>query len=257
MTEDFWLEYEKEVREESGGGGIIALTEITTGYKAFPPGVSQGDSYFPSKTGDEQSRTTARAKCAALIAQHGLSARPQKGIMIRLDKDNAFTRNGPATWETDLFKWAASYTDGHNDVVLPSLKELKLRLPWKGWARVTQKPDPYYVKMGEAGMTETGQDGSPRYPSVWYVAEVYADKAEAMEAANAVAAATQPDTLPDVPDGWSPEDWEEMKPTIKEFLVTVAKVMGTDAEVVQAGAKEYGLALPYVQTLLDEVKAEA
>lgn len=246
MTEqNYWDTYDQSVKEEGVGGGVIALCVITTGYKVFPPGVDQTYAYFPAPAGNKKAREVAKNRASKLAKESGLDQRPQWGIMIRADKDNAFSRGQPATWQSDLFWWTASYTDGCKEVVVPSLKENKLSLPFKGWARIGVKDDPYAVAKGESGKTDQDQDGNPRFPVVRYVMETFASKELALEAVGDMPSPVE--SLPVVPEGFDEDGWKAIENDIEDMLgknpspekiMEIANDFGVDPSYVQAVAGE-------------------
>ena len=255
-NQGYWDQYDESVQMESGGGGIIALTEVSTGYKVFPPGVDQVDAYFPAPAGkaNKKAQGEAKKKAAKLLSDHGMDDRPQFGIMIRCEKANAFTRGQAATWSQDRFFWAANYTQACKEVVIPALKELGVApLPWTGWARIGFKPDPYKVEQGEAGKTDEDQEGNPRFPQVAYVTEVFPDKKAAMEAVGDMPTGDS-DALPAVPDGYSEEDWAT---TVDEHIAVMAKdkLDGglPEPAVVASLSKEFGVDPSYIQAVVDDI----
>jgi hypothetical protein len=248
MSENnFWDQYDQSVREEGGGGGIIALCNITTGYKVFPHGVDQADAYFPAPAGSKKAREAAKGRAAKLAGEHNLDRRPDWGIMIRMDKENAFVRGQPATWTTDMFRWAASYTDGCKEVVVPSLKDNGITLPFKGWCRVGVKDDPFAVAKGESGKTDEDQQGNPRFPVVHYVMEVFASKELALEAVGDMPTGGSPEDLPPVPSGYDEEGWEAVEKDIQDLLGKHP----TQEDILQL-AQDFKVDPSYIQAIAGE-----
>lgn len=206
----YWDTYTEVSQKESGGGGIVARARIETGYKVYVKGHDQVDTFFAASAASESEMKTAKASASAL-------GQPKWGIQIRVYRDSAVVRGAPATWQSDRFFNTDAWTDASKEVVVPSLKGSGVeKLPWEGWCRIGFQPDPFKLEQGEAGMTDSDQDGNPRYPQVAYVVEVFAD-----EAAARAALGTQPETasvggvtvvVPN--EDWTPEAWKSVWPDL-------------------------------------------
>lgn len=210
MTENFWEAYERTVQAESGGGGIVAECVIETGYKAYVSG-PQEDSFFPCGM-DDESKAAAKAAADA-AARAGGRERSRLGIQIRCKRDGAYSGGNPATWQGDRFFNADSWTEAAKDVVVPSLKEHDIRLPYTGWCRVGFQPDPYKKAQGEAGMTDTDQNGNPRFPQVAYITETFDDQ-DAAYAAIGVTEDQPAAASAGAPKGWDEATWNSVVPDI-------------------------------------------
>lgn len=174
---DFWDVFEKEEAAEAGGGGIVAKVHVEVGYKVYAS-VPPTESFFAYDPRDKNSKEKASVAAKAFATLHG--ARSAWGVQLRAEVEEAYSGGRVATWQADRCFNTDGYTDAYKGVVRPSLKANGLTIPWVGWARLGFKDDPYRVKQGEDGKTDTDQEGNPRFPLVAYVTEVFANKEAAM-----------------------------------------------------------------------------
>jgi len=251
---NFWEKYNEEVARESGGGGIICNAAIEIGFKVFVPGMDQAQVWFPYNILDPKSRDAAFAKAKALGDSYGL--KPTSGVQIHVPVETAVVRGQPATWKADRYFFTALWTDAAKQVVVPSLQKQGIpALPWTGWCALGFMDDPYKAGLGAAGMTDTDQEGNPRFPQVAYVTAVYKTQQEAAAAATAggagaavatstVAAPAAPAAPGNVsfPQGWDLASWQSCWPAIRQ-----AKANGQEPVAI---AKDYGVSVPDVMKVL-------
>jgi len=249
---NFWEKYNEEVAREGGGGGIICNATIETGFRVFVTGMEQGQTWFPYSILDRQSRDAAFAKAKALGDPFGL--KPSAGVQIHVPVETAVVRGQPATWKGDRYFFTASWTDAAKQVVVPSLQKLGIQaLPWSGWCAIGFADDPYKASLGAAGMTDSDQEGNPRFPQVAYVTTIYKNQQEAAAAASAsggetaVAAPAAPAPVAatgnvSVPENWDLATWQSCWPAIRE-----AKAKGQEPAAI---AKDYGVTIPDIVKVL-------
>ena len=212
MSSNFWDTFEQADREESGGGGIVGLVNVRTGYKVYASGADQEESFFDAPAGSKQARATAKAAATKYAAVHDAN-QARWSILLHVPVDSA-TRviDGewrPVTWQADRYFVTNTWTSAAKEVVVPSLKAAGVtEIPASIWARVGFKPDPYKVEQGDAGKTDADQDGNPRFPQVAYIVEQFTDLDAARAACGLETSDDVPDDLKPLPDGPAlPKDW--------------------------------------------------
>lgn len=233
MADSFWDKYDEAVSEESTGGGIVAQVLIETGYKAYVGGLDQADTFFPAPTDNKKKRDAAKAKCNAL------GSKANWGIQIRIYLEGAVTQGKPATWQDDRFRNTDGWTSACQEVVVPSLKAAGIsKLPFKGYARIGFKPDPFKVALGEEGKTQTDLAGNPRFPRVAYVVETLTKKEYQVAIAGAPAPAQEslPYDGPAVPSAWeaSPDGWKRQVTKLKADITSPEAPLPILREEVEA-----------------------
>ena len=232
---DFWKEYEQATEQEGGGGGIVTKALIETGYKVYVSGLDQADTFFPAAPGDDAARKAAKSKAQAL-------GKANWGIQIKAYRDTAVVRGRAATWQADRHFNTDSWTSAAKEVVVPSLRQAGIVLPWEGWCRIGFQPDPFKLEKGEVGMTDQDQDGNPRYPQVAYITEVFADEAAARAAVGVTETTHVGGVEVSVPDKWDAESWKSVWPELYQ-----AKEAGRSLKQI---ADDYGVSVPDVSKAL-------
>lgn len=222
---DLWAELDRIAAAESGGGGIVALCDIAVGYKVYAPGVAQAEAFFPITPGNEASQKVAKDSADALAKVHQVKT-PRFGMQITAHRDGALSRGEPVTWKDNRYFNTDVWTEAYKQVVAPSVKAMGIvNLPWSGWARLGFKPDPFKTAQGDAGKTDTDQNGAPRFPQVAYIVEVFPDEASAKASAASdapVAASpngTEPAWKPES-EGWDADNLHTIGPQLAEELKT-------------------------------------
>lgn len=240
---NYWDEYEGAAKEESGGGGgIIGQATIETGFKVYVAGVTQEESWFPADARNKAARAKAKADSKKFGDEHGAARDAQWGIQIRVAKDGAFSGGQAATWKNDRFFNTDAWTSACKEVVIPALKQHELALPFTGWVRIGFKADPYKEAQGEAGKTDSDQDGNPRFPLVAYVSDVFPSREAALEAVGTPADDGIPgiDDVNEYPEGWDAKSYTE-------YVIEPVKAMHTEGKNVPqiiAAVEELGLGIP-------------
>jgi hypothetical protein len=243
-AQQFWKGHQEKAKElGGGGGGVIGRARVETGYKVFAGGVSQLESWFPALYSDTKGVKAAKAAADKLAKDHpkedGSPAGVNWGVAIICPTKSSYVKTEKATWQTDaMVRFAASYTDAHNEVMVPSFVTHGIVVPFDGWVRVGVKPDPYAVKNDR-------KDEEGRYELCHYIVEVFANRGAAMKAVKAM---PKGDAKSDVPEGYSAEDWETVKAEIK------AQLSGDHPEEDIAGlAEEYDVPAEYIQAISDDI----
>jgi hypothetical protein len=248
---DVFDQIDKISVSEGGGGGIIALTTVACGYKVYPTGVPQVETFFPFVPGDDEARVTAKASAEALATLHGVKV-PSFGVQIVAHRSGALTQGVSATWKDNRYfnvnAWPRRLKPGstdeylpnaYHDIVAPSLKACGITtFPWTGWARIGFKQDTYKVSLGEAGMTDKNQDGSPRFPLVAYIVEAFPDEATA----KAQAVANPEGAVAPAATAWKPESEGWDAASLKEIGVTLQGELTVGKSLTQV-ATEYGMSV--------------
>lgn len=253
----FWNDYEKAVQEEGGSGGIVCQGSIETGYKVYVAGLEQEDTFFPAEPGDEKAKTKAKAKAKAkadkLAEDHGVDRGGRWGIQIRAFVDDAFSRGQPATWKTDRFFNTDSWTSACKEVVVTSLKQHGISLPWEGWFRIGFKPDPHFEAMGEDGKTDEDQSGKSRFPQVAYVTEVFANEKDAMATLSTTSVAETPTGIP---DGYDAKDWAETQDDIEKDVRAMFEDDESKGAVIKKMMGDYDIPRVYAKAIVESVEQE-
>jgi hypothetical protein len=211
-----WLEqYEKTVKQESGGG-IIGKATIGFGYRAFVTG-DQEKSWFPLENWSDEEKEAKKAAATQLASSE--EARMDFGVQIKMHVDASAVRGEPAGWKSDRFFFYAGYTDGA-EIVKNSLVEHNIdpNPQWTGFVRLAFQDDPYAVAKGEDGKKE-GKDGVMRFPQVAYVVKRYDSMQAAMRAAgidDASAESMDEGEGDEYPPDWDLETWMNEIPYIKK-----------------------------------------
>lgn len=186
-----------------GGAGIVTNTTISTGYKVFARGASQEETWFPYPLGDKTAAEQASTKAKAFATEQG-AVRMIKGelsnqldvhfgVSIIAQRDGALSGGQEAQWKGDRHFFCMSPKSWYNvedpnafrDLVIPSLQNNGItKFPWSGWTRIGFKADPFKKAKGDDGKTDTGQDGSPRFPMVAYIVAVFENETAAKSSAD-------------------------------------------------------------------------
>ena len=236
-----------EAESQSQSAGIIALCRVEVGYKVYTGSVPQSQSFFPCSL-DETSRNKAKAKAAQLAQQVGANRAPTNlTIRILAQKDGAFSKGAPVTWQDDRHfcedVWKNKKTGDESDgqKLLPAaLKALGLKLPCEQWLRLQFVNSP-------SGRKETDKrDNSERNKSIAVPVEVFKTKADALQAvaksANGTEAAmegTGPTFETGVPEGYTPDSWASQKEAfLKAYQAHVQTLKGA-VPIKRKAALEY------------------
>lgn len=237
QAQEYWDAQAKAIKEQGsgeGGGGTIGYGRVETGWKVMASGIPQGESWFPCDNGDKRAIAVAKKAAQKLAKETG--AKFYYGIGIVLPADKSFSRGEAATWSTpELVRFTANFWTAFDEVLIPSLVENNIRVPWEGWMQVLGKADPNAVE-------NDLKDEQGRYKQTYYVAATFKNKVLAMKAVAEMPKGD--DSSSDVPDKYTPEDWESFKPAILEQLET---------ESVEEVADAFEVELRYIQAIADSV----
>lgn len=249
MAEDSMWTFLDEEEAKSGGGAIIGLVEFGIGYKIFPSGKSQEETWFPFNPGDDASKKAAETACKAFVDKNGFDAkssdgRPQVAVQFRVFKTEVLGRE--VTWKDDRFFTHPVWTPGYKEIVKPALKAAGVKSPGRYWGRIAFTKDP-------SGRTKVGPDGKDAPVMIEHLVEVYADKTAALAAvgsgaptAAASAVSTAAAKIEGVPTGWDQATWDAIKPEIKADFTKRLNgdtSPGNQAKVKAALATDFGVTL--------------
>lgn len=166
--------------EARSGGGFIGKVKYMLGYKAYQPGVSPEDDFFPMKSFGE--KEVEQARVDATEARHsagvGGNVGPHYCLLLYQDSVKGNGRARADGWNGDQY-----FVDGlgkliYRDNIKPWLDENDVHHNDTFWCRVMRMEDPN-------GRTKKDQDGNEVLRWVAYITEKYANEAEAQAAADA------------------------------------------------------------------------
>jgi len=225
-THDEFLDIlEQYQREQEGGGGIIGLANFHLGFKAFLPGYSNEDSWFPFDVYAAGGREEAKVKCQVAINESGMTdKRPQLSYGFILYKDSVKGRD--VTWKDDRYFTYPMWTDAARQIIKAQIATLHIA-QGEFWGRWAWQEDP-------SGRTEVDQNGNVRTALIAYPAEVYPTEAEAE------AAAGGGDVTVEAPD-WLEGMVNDLKQDVQRLAVPALrakyKVEEDVAEALKSGDK--------------------
>lgn len=177
---------ELESYGRSGGGGLIGKFKFEVGFFIYSGEVDSDERAYPFEPGDEESLEQALADACETLVKYKLdklTGKAKQKIGPHVSYITTFyqahakgaTAERAKGWEQGDRVFACStWGDGAKELYRPAIKELAL-MPGTYWGRLTFAEDP-------SGRMEEGLDG-PRVALVAYPAELYANEAEAEEAA--------------------------------------------------------------------------
>jgi len=263
MTRPTWEEFEKQLEEQaemesSGGGASVCFAEVEFGYPVFVSGLDEDERWFPAPVGKKNKDAQREAEAQAKAKASEYEADPNS---VRFSLRILFHANGalkiqngqaqPAGWAGNMSEIVPYWTmktdtpSAFKELHFPAMKENELYHGWKGWVKVGYARNPYHVSLGEEGMVDEDQNGEPRYPIVRYITKVYNSKEEAyadVEFSDDVPFSNQSGGGGTVPDGYSPEGWDNVKPAIKKQLA--------DGDPPAKVAGDYGVSVPDITALM-------
>ena len=233
--------------ESSGGGGWVCYTNIELGYKVFARNHDNSETFFSFSIEDENDKS--RAKTAAqkfvdtvntqLVPGDDKVKAPTSAIRIELDKQQVYGRD-VSTWSGNRIQDTPVWTDAYKKIISPHLKEAGADLGWQ-WARIALEPDPYKPTRLNRLTGETVAN------LVMYVAEVYLNKQEALDAAAETSGGSSKSSEEETsqeksfPEGYDAESWGIVIPLIKQALA--------DGQSIKEVADDYGVGIPDVAKL--------
>jgi len=173
------LAFNEKVESSGGGEALIGDVSYQVGWKAFVSGMGDDTSFFPVTSKEEY--TTQKAACEAFIAKHAPGRKPNYGYLLTLYKDGVLSKDASG-WKGDLSGFTSDWTSASKEIVVPSLKEMNEKPGVRFYARIGRNDDPYKVGLGDAGKTDTDNNGNARFPTVLYFAEKFDSKEAALAA---------------------------------------------------------------------------
>lgn len=160
-----------------GGGGTVAKILLETGLHRY---VANHEFWsFWKPISDDAEMVVIGEELKARLQEAGSTDNPIFGIKITIKKDAL----GRDPFKADLQEFIPEWqTDGF-ELICDAIEKLDLPIGEMFYGRFQYKANPFAVKKGEAGKTETDQNGKARYPSIRVPIEKFANEAAAKEAA--------------------------------------------------------------------------
>ena len=136
-----WDSDEVKDVEKSNGSGWICHAEITFGYKVYHQGAKNEDTFWKFDVKKPVERETAR-KAAADYAKRFNLKQPAACLAIILSKARTYLYDTSKWTEDKRWYVVPTYSQGYNDVLKPSLKDVNAGLGMQ-WVRIGFEPDPF------------------------------------------------------------------------------------------------------------------
>ncbi|NPU90208.1 MAG: hypothetical protein HPY87_10085, partial [Fervidobacterium sp.] len=177
-------------------------------------GKTNEETFFKFDPMSEEDREKALEKANRKIVElqaEGLrsDARPHLCCAIVIDRTSV-AENVCANWKGDRWFVYPLFTAGYKDVVKPKLRELGIAYG-QYWVHIAFTPDPAGPRKRE--------DGTERQELVAYPDVVYPSEEEAKKAMyNSGASPQQSVNMEHIPDGYTQQSWNSIKPYIKKEL---------------------------------------
>lgn len=178
---------ELESYGRSGGGGLVGRFKFEVGFFIYSGKVDtdEDEKAYPFEPGNQDAMEQALTDASETMAKYGLDeltgkerqrVGPHVSYLATFYKDSAkgVTADRAEGWQGDRSFALPMWSDAAKEIWRPAIKELSL-MPGTYWGRLTFAEDP-------SGRMEQGLDGE-RVALVCYPAELYANEAEAEEAA--------------------------------------------------------------------------
>ena len=241
MTNSYWDVARQGAKEESSGG-IIGKGKIEVGYFAYVTGYAgdrRRECIFLPADDTEDARTEARQKAQQFAVDNDKERKDARWcIIVTLYKDDC-TRNGKSVeWNHDQLKPTALWTLNQDSpsaakLLMDQVESLNIPGGEDFYAQFAWKNDPYAVSLGEAGKTETGDDGQLYYPGLYVPVRLFADVNEARNFITGSSIETSTETTS---DAWNDATWNAVLPEMQEL-----RDSGTSLKDIAAG---YEVPLP-------------
>jgi hypothetical protein len=176
---DFLNKMKKAGEKFSGGGGqgIIGRAKIEFGLHRYVTGHDFWAFFKP--TVSESEIDSVGKELQGRLREAGCNDEPAFGIKITIDK-NILSRDEP--YKADLQEFIPAWQKDGFDLVCDFIDKGSLPMNEFFYGRIQYKANPFSVKQGEAGKTETDQNGVARYPSIRIPVEKFANEAAARAA---------------------------------------------------------------------------
>ena len=203
--------YVEEETESGGGGGLITEVQIDGVWMVFHKGHRSEETswVFNSKEDGAERKTLALEYIEenSVLNSKGKVARPFVGFRITQYADSVLNREEPLNWsDGKISKQFVGFSKAYQEVLKPSIAEYvgpdkQFGFGEKFWAQVSFTADP-------ENPTYTDRTTLEEKPNlVPYIAYAFADRAEALEAANSDDSFAFAN-VPDKPDLYPHDDWD-------------------------------------------------
>lgn len=259
MTWDSWDSFEEDVKDEvqDTTSGYVGQIVVSYGYKVFASGHSDATSFF--EAGENKADALNKAK---EFAEQVGAGKPTNGFLVKVIKDSVLNRD-VSSWKNDFTKFYAMFTDAIKKQIKPKMIEIGALPNEDFWGQVQFVPDEYFVTRGDAGKTDTDQDGNPRFPSVLLPVVKFANREAAVAAVGENETYTTQQN--DNSHHWSTEtlkNWsnEQINTNLKDILDAMQKeydsTPGPDTlklnKAVHAVVELYGISDPDLRYIWNE-----
>jgi hypothetical protein len=244
-----------EEEAQSGGGGLITEVQIDGAWVVFHKGKTTDETSWVFNSKEEGAEKKALA--LEYIDEHdvknkkGQTARPYVGFKITQYAESVLNRDEIPSWtDGKISRIYVGFGKAYQEIIKPSLTEYvgpdkQFQYGERFWAQVGFASDP-------ENPTYLGNDGEEKPNLVPYIAYAFADRKEALEAA-------QSDDLfafisiPDEPEGYDSDlldPWDT-------FARDTVKIFFEDPEypIEKMVMPKYGLTKKVVKKLRNEARA--
>jgi hypothetical protein len=257
----FWDAVKEAESIGAGGGGTICQINISFGWKVWPPkesGLTNEQTYFPyevsaDKKVTQKNSAEAKGKANKFILEQGLEKNPYNVFCLTIFKDTVLNKD-VTQWKGDQQKCFFPSGKTYSDLIAPKMKLAGVSSLGTMWARVsyTTDPDPKAkprlvpVKNDDGSPAVDPMSGEPvmeEQPALApYIAQVYASRDEAVEAAgNKGDADGMPkENVTEFPEGYDAASWAVIVEAIK------GERAGENPTPLPKIATDYGLDMSWV-----------
>jgi len=242
-------------KESSGGGGFIGKILFQIGYKLYiynDGEFGNEDNFFPFKPGDDEDKDRALAAAKTFVVDNDSDKKPTMAIQFRLAIDTILGRE--VKWDQDQFYIHPTYTQMYKEIVRPALNEAEVSKTGEMWGRIAFAADPYKPTKESIVLDANGNEKTEVRPNLsGYLVEVYANKAEAEEAAGNSGGSPTGSSQYTTPSGWTADSWADTISDVLDELIGVARDETPDSAKKKAVASLFDISFKDVSTLLSEV----
>jgi len=237
----YWDQAAAGAKEESGGG-VIGKARIDLGYFVFVSGFAgdeRGKCIFLPDDETKEARTVARQAAQQFAIANGGESRSARWCAITtLYKDHCTRGSELVSWQNDRLETVPLWTlhqDGPSaaQLLMDQINELGVSGGVDFFGQFTWRTDPYAESLGDAGKTETDDDGQLYYPGLYVPVRLFADVNEARNFITGSSTETSTETTG---NAWDDATWEAVLPEMREL-----KESGTSLKDIADG---YEVPLP-------------
>jgi hypothetical protein len=161
-----------------GGAGIVGRMMIEVGLHRYVAGHDFWSFWKPIP--DIEEMDVIGQELSARLQEAGSTDVPVFGLKITI-KANVMGRDEP--YKADLQEFIPEWQADSFELIADSIEKNNLPIGEIFYGRAQYKANPFFVKKGEEGKTETDQNGKARYPSIRLPVEKFANEAAAKAAA--------------------------------------------------------------------------